>query len=150
MASGGTIQVDVQVTGYWQVCPICGGCGTVPPAFYSQMTMGTSAAREQCRRCAGTGTIETPNVTRGMTDPPQPAKQPSWFSRFTDDGDKTLELSLREALSTGFNYIAPEHIMLALLRQDGEVARQLRRNTQNERIADDLRASLVAALRRPS
>ena len=40
-----------------QCCPVCGGCGTVPPGFYTQSTMLTSTAREQCKRCSGSGTI---------------------------------------------------------------------------------------------
>jgi hypothetical protein len=40
-------------------CPVCLGCGTVHANFYSQMTTGTNAAREQCRSCNGTGIIYT-------------------------------------------------------------------------------------------
>lgn len=39
------------------LCPVCGGCGTVPPDFYSRMGVGTSTARVGCRRCDGLGTI---------------------------------------------------------------------------------------------
>lgn len=47
-------------TRLWQTCPICQGCGTVPADFYARLGVGTSTAREQCRRCEGTGTIEQP------------------------------------------------------------------------------------------
>ncbi len=57
-----TFDVDVKVTSYWQVCPVCTGCGTVPPDFYTRLGCGTSLAREQCRRCKGTGTIAVPIV----------------------------------------------------------------------------------------
>lgn len=36
--------------------------------------------------------------------------------RFTDQSRKILELSLREALQLGHNYIGPEHILLSLVR----------------------------------
>ena len=41
---------------------------------------------------------------------------------FTPRSKKTLELSLREALSLGHNYIGPEHILLGLAREGGGVA----------------------------
>ncbi len=47
-------------TRLWQTCPVCQGCGTVPADFYARMGVGTSSARESCRRCDGTGTIEQP------------------------------------------------------------------------------------------
>jgi hypothetical protein len=41
---------------------------------------------------------------------------------FTPRAKKVLELSLREALSLGHNYIGPEHILLGLAREDEGVA----------------------------
>ncbi len=41
---------------------------------------------------------------------------------FTPRAKKVLELSLREALSLGHNYIGPEHILLGLTREDEGVA----------------------------
>jgi ATP-dependent Clp protease ATP-binding subunit ClpA len=38
---------------------------------------------------------------------------------FTPEAKKVLELSLREALGLGHNYIGTEHLLLGLLRQDG-------------------------------
>jgi DnaJ-class molecular chaperone len=60
MAKGGSIEFDVKINGYWQTCPICTGCGTVPADFYARLGVGTSTARERCRRCSGTGTIAVP------------------------------------------------------------------------------------------
>lgn len=60
MAQFGKITVDVEVNGYWQRCPICTGHGTVPAGFYDGLAVGTG--RQVCRRCAGTGTIETPVI----------------------------------------------------------------------------------------
>lgn len=68
MASGGSIKFDVQVTGYWQRCPVCEGRGWLPHGFYrtSQYFGSTSTADECCRRCNGTGTIATPTIAEAI------------------------------------------------------------------------------------
>ena len=38
-------------------CPVCGGCGTVPPDFYGCLGVGTNCSRETCRTCGGTGVL---------------------------------------------------------------------------------------------
>jgi hypothetical protein len=45
--------------------------------------------------------------------------------RYSRGAKKTLELSLREALHLGHNYIGTEHLLLGLLRNDRERAAQL-------------------------
>ena len=55
-------------------------------------------------------------------------KQPSGHIPFTPRAKKVLELSLREALHLGDNYIGTEHILLGLLREgDGVAAQVLKR-----------------------
>jgi ATP-dependent Clp protease ATP-binding subunit ClpC len=44
---------------------------------------------------------------------------------FTPRAKKVLELSLRESLQLGVNYIGPEHILLALIREGHGVAAQV-------------------------
>jgi hypothetical protein len=44
---------------------------------------------------------------------------------FSRDAKKTIELALREALHLGHNYIGTEHLLLGLLRNDGEATAQL-------------------------
>jgi Clp amino terminal domain, pathogenicity island component/UvrB/uvrC motif len=44
---------------------------------------------------------------------------------FTPRAKKVLELSLREALSLGHNYIGSEHILLGLMREDDGVAARI-------------------------
>jgi ATP-dependent Clp protease ATP-binding subunit ClpC len=51
-------------------------------------------------------------------------KMPSGHIPFTPRAKKVLELSLREALHLGHNYIGPEHILLGLLREGEGVAVQ--------------------------
>jgi ATP-dependent Clp protease ATP-binding subunit ClpA len=59
---------------------------------------------------------------------------------FTPRAKKTLELSLREALNLGHNYIGTEHILLGLIREGDGVAAQIMKKHS------DLRAIRTAAL----
>ena len=45
-------------------------------------------------------------------------------SRLTPRAQRVLDLSLREALQLGHNYIGPEHILLGLIRDGENVAAQ--------------------------
>jgi ATP-dependent Clp protease ATP-binding subunit ClpC len=66
---------------------------------------------------------------------------------FTPRAKKVLELSLREALDNGDNYIKPEHILLGLLREgEGVAARILMDFAQPEEIRA---AALAVAAGRP-
>ena len=53
---------------------------------------------------------------------------PSGHIPFTPRAKKTLELSLREALSIKHNYIGTEHILLGLIREGDGVAAQILRD----------------------
>ena len=53
------------------------------------------------------------------------AQAPSGHIPFTPRSKKVLELSLREALSLGSDYIGTEHILLALLREGDGVGAQI-------------------------
>ncbi|HCB33640.1 MAG TPA: NDP-hexose 4-ketoreductase, partial [Acidimicrobiaceae bacterium] len=55
----------------------------------------------------------------------QGAASPSGHIPFTPRAKKVLELSLREALQLGHNYIGTEHILLGLLREGEGVAAQV-------------------------
>ncbi len=46
-------------------------------------------------------------------------------ARFSRSAKKTLELSVREALRLGHNYIGTEHILLGVLRADGDDAAEM-------------------------
>ncbi len=56
---------------------------------------------------------------------PGTEKAPSGHIPFTPRSKKVLELSLREALSLGHNYIGTEHILLGLVREGEGVAAQI-------------------------
>lgn len=47
------------------------------------------------------------------------------LERYTEKAKKVLELSLREALQLGHNYIGTEHLLMALTRDDETVAAQV-------------------------
>jgi ATP-dependent Clp protease ATP-binding subunit ClpC len=55
----------------------------------------------------------------------QGEQAPSGHIPFTPRAKKVLELSLREALQLGHNYIGTEHILLGLIREGDGVAAQV-------------------------
>src|SRR6187200_2241964 len=55
----------------------------------------------------------------------QGQQQPTGHTPFTPRAKKVLELSLREALQLGHNYIGTEHILLGLIREGEGVAAQV-------------------------
>ncbi|HLN68019.1 MAG TPA: Clp protease N-terminal domain-containing protein, partial [Streptosporangiaceae bacterium] len=55
----------------------------------------------------------------------QGQQAPSGHIPFTPRAKNVLELSLREALQLGHNYIGTEHILLGLIREGGGVAAQV-------------------------
>ena len=55
----------------------------------------------------------------------QGRQAPSGHIPFTPRAKKVLELSLREALQLGHNYIGTEHILLGLIREGEGVAAQV-------------------------
>lgn len=63
---------------------------------------------------------------------------------FSDRNKKVLELSLREALRLKHNYIAPEHIMLGILREGHGLAAQILADAGVN--FDDLRDQLTRSL----
>lgn len=56
---------------------------------------------------------------------PPGQQQPTGHIPFTPRAKKVLELSLREALQLGHNYIGTEHILLGLIREGEGVAAQV-------------------------
>ena len=73
-----------------------------------QLDISLDAVREQVTDIIGTG-----------------QQQPTGHIPFTPRAKKVLELSLREALQLGHNYIGTEHILLGLIREGEGVAAQV-------------------------
>jgi hypothetical protein len=54
-----------------QRCPVCDGCGTVDHTFYTKASASSSCERQQCKRCAGIGTITlSPTPSGADVQPP--------------------------------------------------------------------------------
>jgi hypothetical protein len=69
---------------------------------------------------------------------------PSGHIPFTSRAKKVLELSLREALNLGHNYIGTEHIVLGLVREGEGVAMQAvqRQGVSGERVREEVLAEV--------
>jgi ATP-dependent Clp protease ATP-binding subunit ClpA len=65
---------------------------------------------------------------------------------FTPRAKKVLELSLREALRLGHDYIGPEHVLLGLIREGEGIAASLLREAEGG--AGALRSMVMEELRR--
>jgi ATP-dependent Clp protease ATP-binding subunit ClpA len=85
--------------------------------------------------------------------PPKAPRKRNLFGRlsasaghipFSPRAKKVLELSLREAINLRHNYIAPEHIMLGLLREGHGLATLIL--SENSIEFDELRAELTRSL----
>src|SRR5205814_2560223 len=77
----------------------------------------------------------------------QGQQAPSGHIPFTPRAKKVLELSLREALQLGHNYIGTEHLLLGLVREGEGVAAQVLGKLGAE--LDDVRAVVMTTLSGP-
>jgi hypothetical protein len=85
------------------------GEGTAVRAL-DEMGITLDIVRQQVEQVIGVGAQE---------------QRPSGHIPFTPRAKKVLELSLREALRLGHNYIGTEHILLGLIREGNGVAAQI-------------------------
>src|SRR5437867_9163055 len=69
---------------------------------------------------------------------------PTGHIPFTPRAKKVLELSLREALRLGHNYIGTEHLLLGLVREGEGVAAQVLRSSGVD--DDDVRSTVMTLL----
>ena len=79
-----------------------------PPKSLESLGISLEAVRQQVEEIIGQG-----------------QQAPSGHIPFTPRAKKVLELSLREALQLGHNYIGTEHILLGLIREGEGVAAQV-------------------------
>ncbi len=82
----------------------------VAAQVFESLDISVGAARQQVEEMIGRGTAET-----------------TGHIPFTPRAKKVLELSLREALQLGHNYIGTEHLLLGLIREGEGVAAQVLR-----------------------
>jgi ATP-dependent Clp protease ATP-binding subunit ClpC len=83
-------------------------------------------------------------IDRGLSDGERPV--PKGHKRFARDSKKVLELSLREALQLGDNFIGTEHVLLGILRQGDRVALEALKAL--DLAVDDVRRAVGEADRR--
>ncbi|MGC4768671.1 Clp protease N-terminal domain-containing protein [Micromonospora sp. DT44] len=90
----------------------------------------------------------TPEAVReavGAVLPPATGDVPALIP-YNADGKKALELTFREALRLGHNYIGTEHILLALLEQEDGAGVLTDLGLTKESVEGDLSAALAAAV----
>jgi ATP-dependent Clp protease ATP-binding subunit ClpA len=105
-----------------------------------------AAVRARIEELFGPGALDPPAPTRGRGLFRRRTACDPRTRRFTARSKKVLELSLREAIRLGHNYLGSEHLLLGILREgDGLAARIL---TDAGLTIEGLRAQTVAALDR--
>lgn len=84
---------------------------SIPALIFNELEVSEETVRQAVRSMVGTGT-----------------SSPTGHIPFTPRCKKAIELSLREALQLGHNYIGAEHLLLGLLRLDDGAGCQVLRN----------------------
>jgi ATP-dependent Clp protease ATP-binding subunit ClpA len=87
--------------------------------------------------------ITAESVAAVVTLPPKNAELPALVP-FNAGAKKALELTFRQALRLGHNYIGTEHILLALLEEEGEDGPLHRVGIDEQRLEADLATALAA------
>jgi ATP-dependent Clp protease ATP-binding subunit ClpA len=75
---------------------------------------------------------------------PAAVEEPPQLIPFSGPARKVVELTFREALRLGHNYIGTEHVLLALLEQEDKTGPLHRSGVDKERVEADLAAALEA------
>lgn len=87
--------------------------------------------------------IDADTVADTVTLPPRAEQVPALIP-FDADAKKSLEVTFRQALRLGHNYIGTEHLLLALYEQEDEDGELHRLGVDIDRFERDLRAALEA------
>lgn len=85
-----------------------------------------------------------------LPEPPLTPAPPSGEVTFTTEAKETLREALKAALRCGHNYIGTEHLLIAILQQDGGAARTFETLGVTREIADAGLADAIASVRRAS
>lgn len=85
-----------------------------------------------------------PEALQKSVQLPAPADEPPALIPFSGPARKALELTFREALRLGHNYIGTEHLLLALLEAEDGAGPLHRAGVDKERVEADLAAALEA------
>ncbi|WP_374273660.1 Clp protease N-terminal domain-containing protein [Actinoplanes sp. M2I2] len=142
-----TVRADIlqRIGGHTQDGPVVSDADAEDAAALKAIGIDLAAVREAIEANFGAGALRLP----------RPAKKRGLFSKiyagsnhipFTNRNKKVLELSLREALRLKQKFIAPEHIMLGLLREGHGLAMLIMadRGVDFDRVRADLERSVGA------
>ncbi len=91
----------------------------------SSSASSTRARALPPRHSSSSGSRSKPCARRSRRPSGCRARRPTGSPPFTPRAKKVLELSLREALQLGHNYIGTEHMLLGLVREGEGVAAQV-------------------------
>src|SRR2546430_357104 len=123
-----------------------GGLGDDGAAALKAIGIDLPAVRAKIEELFGPGALDPPDPEprRGLLRRRRTPQGPTNRIPFAARSKKVLELSLREALRLGHNYIGSEHILLGLIREGEGLAAQIL--VESGVSLDDLRARTMAAL----
>nr|WP_307834824.1 Clp protease N-terminal domain-containing protein [Actinoplanes lichenicola] len=136
-----------RIGGHTQDGPVLSDADAEDAAALKAIGIDLAAVREAIEANFGAGALRLPR--------PAPKKKGlfgkvyagSGHIPFTNRNKKVLELSLREAIRLKQKFIAPEHIMLGLLREGHGLAALImaERGVDLDRVRDDMERSVNAA-----
>jgi ATP-dependent Clp protease ATP-binding subunit ClpA len=124
-----------------------GYIGSIDAAALEAIGIDLDAVRAKLEETFGPGALDPlpPPRKRGLFRRPVPARPPTGHIPFTPRSKKVLELSLREAVHLNNKFIASQHLLLGLLREDGGLAAKILADSGVD--FADLRERVVASLK---
>ena len=127
-----------RIGGHWQDGPVLSETEAEDAAALKAIGIDLAAVREAIEANFGAGALRIP---------PPAEKKRRRHVPFTNRNKKVLELSLREAIRLKQRFIAPEHIMLGLLREGQGLAALIlaERGVDFDRVKQDMERSVTAA-----
>ncbi|MET8353439.1 Clp protease N-terminal domain-containing protein [Micromonospora sp. NPDC005206] len=128
-------QEEARASGHAEIGPehLVLGLLAEPDGLAAKVMVGRGASPEAVREAVGAAL-------------PPPADQVPDLIPYDARGKKALELTFREALRLGHNYIGTEHILLALLEQEDGAGVLTDLGLEKATVEADLAAALAAAV----
>lgn len=110
---------------------LCDNCGERPAAIHiTQIADGEKVVKHLCTQCASDlgmagetgmdlgGLFEFPDIFSSLLR----RKPDRIYDYFSEDAQKVLQLSREEAKRLNHDYINPEHLLLGLIKEEGNIA----------------------------
>jgi ATP-dependent Clp protease ATP-binding subunit ClpA len=143
-----TVRADIvrRVGGRTDEGPILSDADAEDAAALKAIGIDLAAVREAIEANFGAGALRLPRPPRKKRGLFGKLMAGSGHIPFTDRNKKVLELSLREAIRLKQKFIAPEHIMLGLVREGQGLAALILtdRGVDLARVRDDMERSVTA------